>query len=172
MKKSEKIRKEAEATLAKIRAIARHIRNVEDNCLLLGTKLIESGRIDLGHNLIANGYIHDASKFHGIEFENLALSEVKEENSKLKLKMAIRHHQKINPHHPEFWSNGIKEMPDVYVCEMVCDWKSRSEEFGTSLREWIDEQAIKKWEFTKEDDVYKKIMEYVDLICETPFEKI
>jgi hypothetical protein len=36
MKKTDKIKKEAEKTLEKIRGIARHIRNVEDNYFLLG----------------------------------------------------------------------------------------------------------------------------------------
>jgi len=101
MKKTDRIRKEAEKTMEKIRAITRHIRNVEDNCVLLGTKLIERGDIELGHQLIANGMVHDASKFYGIEFENLSSVEpCVEETSKLKLKMAIHHHQKTNLHHP------------------------------------------------------------------------
>lgn len=72
MKKSDRLRRDAEATMEKIRAVARHIRNVEDNCFLLGEKLILGGEIDLGKQLIANGYVHDASKFTGIEFEYLS----------------------------------------------------------------------------------------------------
>ena len=175
MKKSDRIKKLAAETMNKIHAIARHIRNVEDNCLLLGTKLIDNGDIDLGKQLIANGYAHDISKFYGIEFEQLTYSGTNittEENGKLKLKIAIHHHEKTNKHHPESWAMGIKEMPDVYLCEMLCDWKSRSEEFGTDLRHWINEQATKRWEFSNEDDVYKKIMKYVDMLCPTPFENI
>ena len=52
---------------------------------------------------------------------------------------------------------------------MICDWKSRSEEFGTDLRKWIDESATKRYKFTNEDLVYKKIMYFVDMICEKPF---
>lgn len=173
MKKSDRIKKNAEKTMEKIRAVARHIRNVEDNCFLLGEKLILRGEIDLGCRLIANGYIHDASKFRGIEFEYLSINNnPSEENTQIKLKLAIHHHNTTNPHHPEYWEQGIKFMPDVYICEMVADWKARSEEFGTSLREWIDNNATKKWNFTKEDEVYKKIMDYVDLICDKPFGKI
>ena len=172
MKKGDKIKKIAEETMAKIRSITRHIRNVEDNCFLLGEKLILNGEVDLGKQLIANGYVHDSSKFSGIEFEFLSLNNPQEENTKLKMKLAIHQHQTTNPHHPEFWSGGIKDMPDVYLAEFVCDIKARSEEFGTSLREWIDDQATKKWNFTSNDDVYKKIMKYVNLICEKPFENI
>ena len=172
MKKSDRIKKEAADTLLKIQAIARHIRNVEDNCLLLGTELINRGEIELGHKLIANGYAHDLSKFYGIEFEYLSINNPLEDNSKLKLKMAVYHHQKTNHHHPEFWSSGIKEMPRVFLAELICDWKSRSEEFGTSLRDWIDNEATKRYDFTINDKVYKEMMEFVDILCPKPFEQI
>ena len=172
MKTSTRIKRQAELALSKIEFITRHIRNVEDNCLLLGKKLIELGFIDLGRNLIANGYIHDASKFHGIEYAYLSLSNPADENKKLKLKLAIYHHRKPNPHHVEYWSKGIIEMPDVYIAEMVCDIKARSEEFGTSLRDWINNEGIKHWGITKDHPKYKKVMEFVDLLCVAPFTEI
>jgi hypothetical protein len=118
--------------------------------------------------------VHDASKFGGIEFENLSNStseNTKEENAKLKMRMALQHHVSTNQHHAEFW-NGIKNMPSVALAECICDWKARSEQFGTSLRDWIDEQATKRFNFTKNDEVYKEIMSFVDLLCEKPFEQI
>lgn len=173
MKKSDKLRRQAEETMDKVRAIARHIRNVEDNCLLLGEKLIERGEIDLGRQLIANGMVHDASKFHGIEFEFMAPGQRSdEEGAKVKLKLAIHHHQTTNLHHPEAWSGGIADMPDVYLCEMICDIKARSEEFGTDLRQWISETATQKYGFMKESSLFKKIMDYVDLLCPKPFEDL
>ena len=172
MKKTDRLRKEAELTMEKIRSITRHMRNVEDNCLLLGEKLIERGEIELGHGLIANGFIHDASKFHGIEWDNMAPSTIaNEESAKLKMKMAVNHHRKVNPHHPEYWGE-IQKMPRVYFAEMVCDWKARSEEFGSSLKDYINEFATKRWEFSKDDKTYKEIMLFVDLLCEKPFEQI
>jgi hypothetical protein len=172
MKRSDRLKREAEQTMEKIRAIARHIRNVEDNCVLLGEKLLDLGEIDLARNLVANGMVHDASKFFGIEWENLSLGNPTEETAKMKMRLAIRHHQTTNKHHPEAWPRGIKEMPDVYLAELACDWKSRSEEFGTDLRNWIDEEATKRFGFTKEDKTYKDIMRYVDLLCDKPFENI
>lgn len=173
MKKSDKIKLVAEHTLAKIRSIARHIRNVEDNCLLLGEALILQGHIELGRQLIANGYVHDSSKFSGIEFEYMSTSpNHKEDEAKLKLKLAIHHHNTTNLHHPEAWSKGIKGMPDVYLAEFCCDVKARSEEFGTNLREWIDDEATKRFGFTPEDEVYKKITEYVNILCQKPFENL
>jgi len=172
MKKADKIKRDAEITMNKIRSITRHIRNVEDNCLLMGEKLIGMGEVDLGKQLIANGFVHDASKFTGIEFEYLSTGNPTEENYKLKLKLAIQHHQKTNLHHPEAWSGGIKDMPDVYLAEMACDLKARSEEFGTNFREWINDTATIKWNFNNEDKVYKDLMRYVDLLCQSPFEQI
>jgi len=173
MKKVDRIKKEAELTMRKIRGIAKHIRNVEDNCLALGEKLIEQGEIELGKQLIANGFIHDASKFHGIEFEFMSPdAPTKEDVAKLKLKLAVHHHNSTNKHHPEAWSGGIKDMPDVYLAELVCDTKARSEEFGTDFRVWIIDEATKKYGFTKEDKVYKDIMKYVDMLCQKPFEDL
>jgi hypothetical protein len=171
MKKSDRKKKDAELIMEKIRGISRHIRSVEDNCLILGEKLIAIGAVDLGHKLIANGFIHDASKFHGIEFEYLSLNNPIEESNKIKLKMAVQHHNSTNLHHPEAWA-GIKNMPDIYLAEMACDIKARSEEFGTNLREWIDDIATKKWDFSKEDEVYKILMRYVDFLCPKPFEDL
>lgn len=169
---SNKLKKEIDSTLDKITRITRHTRNVEDNCILLGTKLISAGEIELGKKLIANGFVHDVSKFSGIEFEFMAPgTPTIEDQAKLKLKLAIYNHQRTNLHHPEAWSGGIKDMADVYIAEMVCDWKSRSQEFGTNLREWIKDFAMKNWNFTEDDEVYKKITKYVDLICEKPFEQ-
>jgi hypothetical protein len=165
------LKKKIDLALINIDGIFRHIRNVQDNCLLLGKRLIERGQIELGRQLIANGFEHDVSKFYGVEWENMApgVSNSQEEGSKLKLKMAIQHHRMINRHHVEAWPGGIKCMPDVYLAEFVSDIKSRSEEFGTSLRDWIDEVATKKWGFTKSDDVYRKIMDFAGLVCEKPF---
>lgn len=169
MKRNDRLKKVAEETMTKIRGIARHIRNVEDNCLLLGEKLIERGEIDLGHKLIANGYVHDASKFWGIEWEFMAPGQpTEEEGAKLKLKMAVHQHRKTNPHHPEYWSNGILDMPDVYLAEMVCDLKARSEEFGTSLIDYIDNVGLKSWGVSKEHDIYKRIMDFISDSPENP----
>lgn len=173
MKKSDKIKKQAEETMSKIRFITRHIRNVEDNCLILGERLISQGEIDLGKQLVAHGFVHDASKFYGIEWESIVPGQSSEnlDEKKVKLKLAVSNHNQTNPHHPEYWGS-IDRMPKVYVAEMVCDWKARSEEFGTSLRDWIHDVATKRWKFDRESKTYKEIMFFVDLLCEKPFEQI
>lgn len=152
-----------EFVLHQVNRIILHKQNVLDNCVLLSRKLIETGKIDLGLKLLSNGYAHDNSKFFGLEFQYLHSDE-----NKTNLKHAIMQHESTNSHHPEYWDN-IHDMPEVFLAEFCCDIKARSEEFGTDLRKWIDEFAAKKWKFTKDDEVYAKIMKFVDLLCEKPF---
>jgi hypothetical protein len=167
-----RIKKEIELSLRKLKGITSHIRNVQDNCIVLGEKLIERGEVNLGREIIARSFIHDNSKFYGIEWDHMAPgTEITDSGVKIKLKLAISHHNRTNPHHPEFWEK-IQNMPKIAIAEFVCDTKARSQEFGTDFRAWIDNIATKKWQFTKEDLVYKQIMEFVDMVCEKPFEKI
>jgi len=172
MKRSERKKIASEKALAKIDKLIRHIRNVQENCILLGQKLIKKGEIELGKSLIANGLMHDASKMRGIEWETLSSESIpNEESAKVKLRYAIYHHASTNHHHPEFFGN-IQNMPKVYLAEFVCDVKARSEEFGTSLHKWIDEVATKKFGFEDGDKTHKEIMGFVELLCEKPFEEL
>ena len=51
-----------------------------------------------------------------------------EYNNQLKeMQIALDHHYKVNPHHPEYYENGIKDMDLVDLVEMICDWKAASE---------------------------------------------
>lgn len=117
--------------------------------------------------LIANGMIHDNSKLRGIEWKYLH-TDVKETNEEAFL---IAHHQHItsNPHHPEYWPCGINEMSPVYIAEMICDWHSRSSEFGTDLWEWIKEVAVPKYKVSTSGKTYKIMKEFVDLLLERRF---
>jgi hypothetical protein len=37
-------------------------------------------------------------------------------------KPAIHHHYQLNPHHPEHWQDGIRDMSLLDLLEMLCDW--------------------------------------------------
>jgi len=150
--------------LDKIETVLEHIQNVQKNCYKLGLKLIKMGEIELGRNLIANGQIHDNSKFKGIEFKHLFHGDPI-------LKDAIEHHRAINPHHPEFWGDSIHKMPELYLIEFVCDTTARSQEFGTDIRTWLKEDATKKYKFKVDDEVWKRIIYYLDLLLSPPFQK-
>jgi len=147
-------------------SLLRHIDNVRENCILLGKRLIENEELELGKTIIARGNCHDQSKFYGIEWEFMKGFD------KEKLKIAIAQHNKTNDHHPEWWVGGIKEMSSDAIGEMVCDWRSRSSEMGTNLKEWVDSKATERWGFTKNTQVYKEIMKFINLLLEKPFKKL
>lgn len=157
-------------TLKKVDALYRHIEEVQRNCRLLGERLIENGQDALAVQLIRNALVHDQSKFSGIEWDFI-LVEPESADDKTKLSLAIQHHNRTNLHHPEAWL-GIKNMPPVFVAEMVCDWKTRSSEFGSSMKDWIDNGAADRFGYTKRDKVYKEIMFYTKLLLDEPFKKI
>lgn len=145
----------------KILEILEHIKHVQENCYKLGLKLIRLGEIELGRNLIANGQIHDNSKFKGIEFEHLFPGDVI-------LSDVVKHHAYTNAHHPEFWG-GIKNMPRLYIAEMVCDCLSRSTEFGSDIRDWFDDVATIKYGYAIDDEISKTIHYFLDLLLTKKF---
>lgn len=150
-------------TTEKIEAVLNHIQNVQRNCYKLGLKLIKVGEMEIGRNLIANGQIHDNSKFKGIEFKHLFHGDPL-------LKDVVEHHRAINPHHPEYWGH-IFNMPSVYLAEMVCDCAARSAEFGTDIRVWFAGPGAEKYGYKQHDEVWRKIFKYLDMLLEQPFEK-
>ena len=135
-----------------------HIDNVQVATRLLSKRLIEQGDIHLAKMLLSHSLSHDASKFLGIQFEFLRVGADPE-------KLEIAHHDHIttNFHHPEAWRT-IQEMPNIYIAEAVADWWARSAEAGTDLRIWIKTEATKKYKFSLNGAVYKKIKYFVDLL--------
>ena len=104
----------------RIDGLMRHIDHVRNNCVVLGERLISNGN-PIGRILIANGFIHDNSKFYGIEWEYLT---DRTQDPEL-MKAAVKQHNTTNPHHPEYWGS-ISAMPSIYMAEMVCDWAARA----------------------------------------------
>lgn len=153
----------------KVREIVRHIENVQSRCLLLGLRLIENGEVMLGRRLIANGYRHDQSKLLStIEWQAFGQKDV----DKSILAMAVSNHNQTNEHHPEYWPGGIKQMPRIFLAECVCDWAARSSEFGSSLTDWIEKDAKKKFKFSKRDKVYREIKYLVNLLLDKELKPI
>jgi len=155
----------SQSDIDKLEALMSHIGNVQEACFKLGKKLILAGETIFGRRLIQNSQVHDLSKFFGTEWDYLTTSDCDRD----KLSLAVHQHNSTNPHHPEYWPS-IKAMDRLYIAEMVCDWKSRSSEKGTDLRQWIDTVATERFGFTKEDEVYAEIMHFVDLLLEPLFQ--
>lgn len=147
--------------------LLRHIKNVQENCILLGESLIHDGKQDLGIELIANAMIHDNSKFSGIEWLYLNC-ETKETSPEL-FKAALMQHNTTNLHHPEAHVGGIQAMPPVYLAEMCADWKARSEEFGSDIWNWVKGPAAEKYGYTTSSRVYKDIKGFLEIILEPAF---
>lgn len=143
--------------------LIRHINNVRENCELLGNRLFSNNQEDLGLELIANSFIHDNSKFSGIEW--LYLNQETKDSNKQLFDMAIKQHTTTNNHHPEAWSS-IFDMPQVYLAEFVCDCKARSEEFGSDINEWMRKRATEKFGFSRKSRVYRDIMRYLGMLLE------
>ena len=147
-------------------SLRRHISLVIDAAQILGERLIEEGDIDLGRILVANSFLHDNSKFYGIEWRDLQRDEEVE-----KVKNAVLQHTETNHHHPEFWGD-MNNMPSVFLAEMVCDWWARSSEMGTDLRLWIKGSALSKYDISPQGKAYKQIKRFVDLLLDKPFGKL
>src|ERR1700757_2648069 len=43
------------------------------------------------------------------------------------IKPALEHHYQNNPHHPEYWPNGLMDMSLLDIVEMLADWKAATE---------------------------------------------
>ncbi len=147
--------------------LIRHIELVREACTLLGKRLMKSGRVEFGRLLIAKGFQHDVSKFYGLEWDFMHTGK---DTPKDKLELAIHQHVSTNSHHPEY-HGGIENMPELAVYEMVADWYSRSQEFGTSLRDWINNTAIDKYKIVVDGEVHRWIKKAIDILLEDTFVK-
>lgn len=125
------------AYLLYTQSLLRHIRNVRRMCW---------------HNgLYWQGLVHDWSKWRRKEFVPYAMhfygrhQQKRDKTGYYKptdtgdaaFDLAWLHHQKLNPHHWQWWvlpedQGGVKvlEMPERYVKEMICDWWGASTAYG------------------------------------------
>lgn len=152
--------------------LMRHIDKVRDDCVLLGQRIVAKGNEHLGHRLIKNGFVHDNSKFSGIEWEYLNDGawpyQAKTELENEMFQTALRQHTSTNSHHPEYW-RGIQHMPPECLAEMVCDWHTRSSEQGNDMFEWVRDKATERFGFTTKQRVYRDIKSFVELLLERRF---
>lgn len=149
----------------RLEILLRHVHNVQQQCEYLGNKLIEAGEDDIGRKLIANGLIHDNSKFYGIEWDYLH-DDVKSSHPDL-FKAAANQHIHTNLHHPEAHTGGVNTMSPELIAEMVCDWRSRSIEFGNDIREWVKNEAKKRFKISTK--TMSQINKYLNLLLDKPF---
>jgi hypothetical protein len=145
--------------------LLRHKEKVKDAAILLGLRLMERGKSDLGRSIIERGFTHDNSKLKGIEWQYLHLGpDVDKEG----LALAIQQHQTFNPHHPEYWG-GMENMDQVSIGELCCDWLARAQEFGTGLRQFITEKANGRFHIDTCTQQKAWMDEFVDILLEDSF---
>jgi len=154
-------------TIEHLDNLINHIDRVRNNCLLLGKRLIAQNQERLGLNIIARGFKHDVSKFQGKEWKYLHSGK---DVSIDKLNEAIDLHRKRNSHHPEF-HDGIHNMDQASVAEMVCDILARCQELGECFWDWTEENIIKGKNLKKSDKQYKWIHQFAEILLESQFVK-
>lgn len=145
--------------------LTRHIKLVREACELLSERLIADKQPEMAVKIMARGLVHDNSKFYGIEWTYLHNGQDVPDDA---LKLAIQQHQDTNDHHPEFWG-GVENMPEICIYECVCDWLARAQEFGTDVRDWINDVAVKKYKIKKTSLQWKWINECLDLLLVNHF---
>lgn len=153
----------------KIEGITRHIRLVQDNCFKLAKGLHALGETEFARKLIARSMVHDNSKFSGIEWAYLHRG-VEDQDA---WKLAHMQHVSTNDHHPEFYENtDHSQMSRLAVAEMICDWKARSDEFGSDLKSWINECAYPRYNIPKSGKIAKWIKGFLEILLDKPFQSI
>ena len=86
----------------------------------------------LASKLVWRSLVHDLSKYGWTETKHFARTIRKLRNTTYgtdeyfalleSIKPAIEHHYAKNPHHPEHYENGIRDMGALDQLEMICDW--------------------------------------------------
>ena len=147
-----------------------HIERVAANLI----KLHEA--TEWGAELVQRAKVHDASKYGPnerlpyiwmTEFHRCRRSGIDfayPPGMKDQVDEAIRHHVTTNRHHPDFHPDA-KEMNDIDLVEMVCDWTAMAQEFGErggSAKDWADKQVGNKWKF--DEWQVKLIYDTIDML--------
>lgn len=104
------------------------------------------------------------------------------DSMKNKMADATLHHILNNKHHPEYWSNkeDVKlndkdrdkpsdkiviayTMPNIYIGEMLADWKAVGEERGNTVRSWFDSNNGKRWKFSpSQEKLINKVINEIE----------
>lgn len=126
--------------------------------------LFNNGQDQLALDLMKRSFKHDISKLENDEFYGMAefaddKKALKDSKSKIgeDKQKAINLHWNRNEHHPEYWVD-VLQMTDLDIMELVCDWYSRSLQFGTYMPDFLKDRQENRFHFPQE--IYDKILEY------------
>ena len=123
--------------------------------------------------LFGRAAVHDNSKFESEEFELYdklfpELQKYAYGSPELKavykqLGPALKHHLKVNRHHPEYHEDGINDMNLIDVLEMVCDWMAASKRSQTGIDRGL---VINKERYGISDQLFEIIRNTVAMLLE------
>lgn len=120
--------------------------------------------------LLSRAISHDSSKLYTPEKEifdeitpllrELTYGSKEYKESLERMGGALKHHYKMNRHHPEHFEDGISGMHLIDLIEMVCDWKSATERHDDG--DIYKSLEINKERFGIEDQLYSIIKNTID----------
>jgi len=123
--------------------IIKHIDNVKASFKANGRKIsVALALSEDEHELLKqNVEHHDESKFSKEEFHpyrQFFYTRANETKDRVIFADAWIHHFRNNKHHPEYWvqDGTTKEMPKIYIAEMILDWEAMSRNFGGNPLKW------------------------------------
>jgi hypothetical protein len=113
---------------------------------------------------------HDKSKFYSDIYlgyvwinahYNLGMKYPSKE-IELLAKVSCEKHYKAEDHHPEHFGD-CNDMTISNITEMIADWSAMSEELGTSLIDWYNKIASKKYNFNEENtNIIKNLIKFIE----------
>lgn len=147
-----------------------HKKHLFDSASKMALYFLKNNDEDMALKILRRSFTHDLSKFNASEYNSFHV--FKEYNNSLidasilyneQDEVFLKEHWKNNKHHPEHWSD-FNDMTELDIIEMVCDWHSRSVEFGTDLLEFIHTRQNTRFKF--DDKMFNKILFYVNILLD------
>lgn len=143
-----------------------HVARVRRNIQLMADYYESQQMFDISLQLAQRAIQHDQSKLHDPEYVpyvwRVYRTKWNKDNKQDKrfttffsdqtldqaIRDAVYHHITHNRHHPE-WHFDPDDMNKVDLTEMVCDWYAISQEFGSSIDEWVASVVPRRYVFGK-----------------------
>ena len=145
-----------------------HKKYILDSCHKMSKYLYKNGQEELSRELLKRAFVHDDSKLNDEELKNFLELKIKDKpfinaNSMLNEyeKERIQIHWKNNRHHPEYFDD-IRDMEEIDIIEMVCDWYARSMQYGTDIIEFAETRQKNRFNFP--EDMFTKILFYANIL--------
>ena len=147
-----------------------HKKLVMDACYKLAKYLFQVHRDDDAFVLLKRAQVHDNSKLCKDELESLQKIVGTNDgmtNPEYKMtcddKKCIELHWKNNRHHPEHFED-VRDMSEIDIMEMVCDWYARSIQYKTDFIHFVITRQENRFHFP--DDMFNKILVYCDILLQ------